>query len=178
MLMVTSLIVIYGSLLGKILIAAWNKYFPQIFPNMGNKLDTTYGAVRRTDKLPFLGTSNAGDYAIGLFMLQNEILEEEKRAVEAQLRYDKESVKLIELEEKQFQEYAGKVIDHARKGGRNLYPLEHAAKSGAGGGLGPIFPGKGGVRPSYLTSDKLGTQLPKFTRDTTEEVCYHCLKAN
>lgn len=41
------------------------------------------------------------------------------------------------------QEYAAKVIDHADARGRNTYPLKKAAREGAGGGLGPVFPGKG-----------------------------------
>ena len=41
------------------------------------------------------------------------------------------------------QEYAKRVIDHAEKGGRTTLVLRKAAKEGAGGGLGPQFPGKG-----------------------------------
>ncbi len=74
------------------------------------------------------------------------------------------------MEEEQFQEYAGKVIDHCQKGGRNVYPLRKAALEGAGGGLGPVFPGKGGVRPSYMTSDQTGVQMPNYKRGTTDDV--------
>jgi hypothetical protein len=45
-----------------------------------------------------------------------------------------------------------------------------AAKAGAGGGLGPQFPGKGGVRPSYMVQDKTGVQLPYYQRTTTDNV--------
>lgn len=87
----------------------------------------------------------------------------------AQLALDKANVKLIEKEEEQFQEYARKVIDHCREGGRNVYPLEKAAKEGAGGGLGPTFPGKGGVRPSYMVCDNSGVQMPHYQRDSTND---------
>ena len=45
------------------------------------------------------------------------------------------------------------VISEAKNQGRNPYPLVKAARAGAGGGRGPQFEGKGGIRPSYLTSD-------------------------
>lgn len=62
------------------------------------------------------------------------------------------------------------VIDHCEKGGRNTYPLKKAARAGAGGGLGPQFPGKAGVRPSYQTADNQGVQLPNYKRDSTDKV--------
>ena len=67
------------------------------------------------------------------------------------------------------QEYATKVITHSEQRGRNVYPLHKAAREGAGGGLGPVFPGKGGVRPSYMAMDHTGVQMPNYQRDTTEE---------
>jgi len=90
-------------------------------------------------------------------------------AREEQLAQDKRNQDLVRLEEDQFQEYARKVIDHCEKGGRNVYPLRKAAQEGAGGGLGPVFPGKGGVRPSYMVSDQTGVQLPNYQRETTDE---------
>ncbi|XP_076461037.1 cilia- and flagella- associated protein 210-like [Babylonia areolata] len=87
-----------------------------------------------------------------------------------QLALDKANEELIKKEEQQFQEYASKVIEHCEQNGRNVYPLRKAAQEGAGGGLGPVFPGKGGVRPSYMVQDKTGVQLPHFQRVTTENV--------
>jgi hypothetical protein len=89
---------------------------------------------------------------------------------EQQLEMDKRNQEAVDLEEKQFQEYARRVIDHCEKGGRNTIPLKKAAREGAGGGLGPVFPGKGGVRPSYMTSDQFGVQMPNYQRGTTDEV--------
>ena len=43
-------------------------------------------------------------------------------------------------------------------------------QEGAGGGLGPLFVGKGGIRPSYMSCDQNGVQLPSYQRGTTEEV--------
>ncbi|XP_046568387.1 coiled-coil domain-containing protein 173-like [Haliotis rubra] len=86
-----------------------------------------------------------------------------------QLALDKANMDLLDIEERQFQEYANKVIDHCEKGGRNVYPLRKAAKQGAGGGAGPIFAGKGGIRPSYMACDKTGVQMPHYQRDSTNE---------
>ncbi|XP_005104825.1 coiled-coil domain-containing protein 173 isoform X2 [Aplysia californica] len=99
----------------------------------------------------------------------NERVDKEEDSKKAQLALDKANVELIEKEEAQFQEYARKVIDHSKQGGRNVYPLEKAAREGAGGGLGPTFPGKGGIRPSYMVSDKSGVQMPHYQRDSTNE---------
>lgn len=87
-----------------------------------------------------------------------------------QLALDRANEELVKKEEQQFQEYATKVIEHCEKNGRNVYPLRKAAKEGAGGGLGPVFPGKGGVRPSYMVQDKTGVQLPHYQRVTTQNV--------
>ena len=65
--------------------------------------------------------------------------------------------------------FFAQVINHCKEGGRNVYPLEKAAKEGAGGGLGPTFPGKGGIRPSYMVCDKSGVQMPHYQRDSTDE---------
>lgn len=99
----------------------------------------------------------------------NERVNKEEESKKAQLALDKANVELIEREEQQFQEYANKVISHCKQGGRNVYPLERAAKEGAGGGLGPQFPGKGGIRPSYMVSDNSGVQMPHFQRSSTNE---------
>jgi len=93
----------------------------------------------------------------------------EEDSKKSQLALDKANVELIVREEMQFQEYSSKVIDHCKQGGRNTYPLERAAREGAGGGLGPQFPGKGGIRPSYMVSDKSGVQMPHYQRDSTNE---------
>lgn len=82
---------------------------------------------------------------------------------------DRANMELLAMEEEQFQEYANKVIEHCEKGGRNVYPLKKAAKSGAGGGQGPQFEGKGGIRPSYMVMDKTGKQMPHYQRDSTED---------
>ena len=87
-----------------------------------------------------------------------------------QLALDRANEELVKKEEQQFQEYATKVIEHCEKNGRNVYPLRKAAREGAGGGLGPVFPGKGGVRPSYMVQDKTGVQLPHYQRVTTQNV--------
>lgn len=89
-----------------------------------------------------------------------------------QLEMDKRNIDLLALEEEQFQEYAGKVIDHCEEGGRNVYPLKKAAREGHGGGHGPVFDGKGGIRPSYLANDKSGVELPYYQKGSTDSVKY------
>jgi len=93
-----------------------------------------------------------------------------EKAHKEQLAQDRKNEELLEVEEQQFQEYANKVITHCRKGGRNVYPLQKAALEGAGGGQGPVFRGKGGVRPSYMVQDQSGVQMPNYQRGTTDEV--------
>ncbi|ESP01910.1 hypothetical protein LOTGIDRAFT_225029 [Lottia gigantea] len=87
-----------------------------------------------------------------------------------QLALDKANLELLGIEEDQFQEYAQKVIKHCEEGGRNTIPLKKAARQGAGGGCGPIFAGKGGIRPSYMAADQCGKQLPSYQGQTTEDV--------
>ncbi|XP_066302151.1 cilia- and flagella- associated protein 210-like [Branchiostoma lanceolatum] len=99
--------------------------------------------------------------------LQKEVLVKKKQE---DLEYDRKNFDLIAVEEQQFQEYAGHVIKKAVDGGRNPYPLIKAASEGAGGGKGPLFDGKGGIRPSYMATDGQGTQLSAYQGPTTEDV--------
>lgn len=89
-----------------------------------------------------------------------------------QLEMDKQNLELLAMEEQQFQEYAGKVIGHCEKGKRNTYPLRKAAREGHGGGRGPVFEGKGGVRPSYLVNDNSGVEMPHYQQPQTEDIKY------
>lgn len=89
-----------------------------------------------------------------------------------QLEMDKQNLELLAMEEQQFQEYAGKVISHCEKGKRNTYPLRKAAREGHGGGRGPVFEGKGGVRPSYLVNDNSGVEMPHYQQPQTEDIKY------
>ena len=105
-----------------------------------------------------------------LLSAQDERKQVEADVLKQQLALDKANEDLVRKEEQQFQEYASKVIEHCEKNGRNVYPLQKAAGAGAGGGRGPVFDGKGGVRPSYMVQDKTGVQLPHYQRNTTENV--------
>lgn len=105
-----------------------------------------------------------------LFSQMNESKTAQENDLKQQLALDKANEELVKKEELQFQEYAQKVIDHCQQNGRNTFPLRKAAKEGAGGGLGPVFPGKGGVRPSYMVQDKTGVQMPHYQRVTTENI--------
>ncbi|XP_076439715.1 cilia- and flagella- associated protein 210-like [Babylonia areolata] len=105
-----------------------------------------------------------------LFRQMEERSQVESKIMKDQLALDKANEDLIKQEEQQFQEYAKKVISHCEQKGLNVYPLKQAAKEGAGGGRGPVFDGKGGVRPSYMVQDKCGVQLPCYQRVDTENV--------
>lgn len=94
--------------------------------------------------------------------------EREQQAKEAELDLDKRNGELLREEEIQFQEYANKVITEARNNGRNPYPLMKAAQEGPGGGRGPKFEGKRGLRPSYLVGDASGVQLPNYSDGTVK----------
>lgn len=99
----------------------------------------------------------------------DQVTSEKERNVkeqEAELEKDKANAKIIEAEEQQFQEYASKVIKSAVDRGRNPYPLVKAANEGPGGGRGPRFEGKNGIRPSYLVNDGTGVQLPNYSDAT------------
>ncbi|WAQ94164.1 CC173-like protein [Mya arenaria] len=113
------------------------------------------------------------DEARGLarFHLDQSDTRKTKEEIEKEqaLALDAANVQLLNLEEQQFQEYASKVIEHCDKGGRNTYPLRKAAAPGHGGGQGPVFNGKGGIRPSYMVMDKTGKQMPHYQRSSTDE---------
>lgn len=100
----------------------------------------------------------------------NERAEKERYKRQEDLEHDHKIVDLLKIEEDQFQQYADKVIKEASDKKCNTYPLVKAASAGAGGGRGPSFDGKGGVRPSYPVSDSTGVQLPKYQRGTTESI--------
>jgi len=115
-----------------------------------------------------------GNVKLAKFHIKQAEERQEKSLKEEQekLEMDKKNLELLAMEEQQFQEYAKKVIDHCEKGERNTYPLRKAAREGHGGGLGPVFEGKGGIRPSYLVNDYTDVELPHYQRNSTDEVKY------
>jgi len=74
-------------------------------------------------------------------------------------------------EEKYFMEYADKVIADSKAKGRNVYPLIKAAKSGFGGGKGPVD--RSGNRPSYMAANWNGKEMPNLVGKSTQEVKDH-----
>lgn len=82
-----------------------------------------------------------------------------------QLERDKKNTELLVQEEEIFQEYATKVIEDAKRGERNPFPLIKAKNEGPGGGRGPKFEGNAGLRPSYIVADATGVQLPHYMKD-------------
>ncbi|XP_039613517.1 coiled-coil domain-containing protein 173 [Polypterus senegalus] len=93
--------------------------------------------------------------------------EQSRRQRVQQLEYDKQNAALNIAEEKQFQEYANEMIEASKRAERNVYALHKAARGGIGGGLGPVV---GGLRPSYLTQDNVGVQLPNYNRTSTQDI--------
>lgn len=99
--------------------------------------------------------------------------QEEKRAAEKtlndnDLEQERRNRELAVEDEKKFQDYARELIKSFKDRGKNTIPMERAAREGFGGGAGPIFPGRGPIRPSYMATDKSGTQLPNSMRCETE----------
>lgn len=71
------------------------------------------------------------------------------------------------MEEAQFQEYARIVIDDRDKRGRDTTILRKAAKSGVGGGKGPLLDDRGGLRPNYQAVNDL-RELPSYAGPSTD----------
>jgi len=92
-------------------------------------------------------------------------LEKANHLKNEQLALDDKNTKLLIKAEEIFQEYATKVIDDAKSGERNPFPLIKAAQEGPGGGRGPKFEGNAGLRPSYIVGDATGVQLPHYMKD-------------
>ncbi|XP_072435374.1 cilia- and flagella- associated protein 210 isoform X1 [Chiloscyllium punctatum] len=88
----------------------------------------------------------------------------------AELEHKQKSLALLEMEKKEFEEYAQQIIEAAAKKGRNIYPLLKAARQGIGGGRGPVLIDESGIRPSYQVKDTSGVQLPNYKRSTTEAI--------
>ena len=103
-----------------------------------------------------------------LFCHQDELKDRTHKARVAELDLDNRNGALLREEEVQFQEYANKVIAEAKANGRNPYPLIKAAQEGPGGGRGPKFEGKQGLRPSYHVCDGTGVQLPNYSNGTVQ----------
>ncbi|XP_062908265.1 cilia- and flagella- associated protein 210 [Mobula hypostoma] len=87
-----------------------------------------------------------------------------------ELEHEQKTLALLEVEKKKFEKYAQEVINTASKKGQNVYPLLKAAHQGIGGGHGPVFKEKGGIRPSYQVQDASGIQLPNYISNTTEMI--------
>ena len=99
---------------------------------------------------------------------QAELKDRKHQLRAAELDLDKRNEALLRSEEVQFQEYANKVISEAEENGRNPYPLIKASQEGPGGGRGPKYEGKQGLRPSYLVCDGTGVQLPNYHSGTVQ----------
>ena len=113
-------------------------------------------------------------------MINRETKSKEERTSE--LTTDARTVEELVKEEQIFQEYANKVIDEAKTNGRNPFPLLKARTEGPGGGRGPKFEGKAGLRPSYIVADGSGVQLPHYPKDESaykyKKVYGHVGKSN
>ncbi|KAK2498162.1 hypothetical protein MC885_018677 [Smutsia gigantea] len=86
-----------------------------------------------------------------------------KEAKQAELEYYRLTEALVTEKEKEFQDYAREVIRlESESTNKYIYPLIKAVQEGPGGGHGPIFVDRGGLRPSYQANDTTGVQLPFF----------------
>ncbi|XP_015451982.1 coiled-coil domain-containing protein 173 isoform X1 [Pteropus alecto] len=86
-----------------------------------------------------------------------------KQAKQAELEYYRLTEALVAEKEKEFQDYAREVIElESDSTNKYTYPLIKAVQEGPGGGRGPVFVDRGGLRPSYQTTDNTGVQLPFY----------------
>ncbi|XP_007539363.1 cilia- and flagella- associated protein 210 [Erinaceus europaeus] len=94
-------------------------------------------------------------------MVKNKL--KTKEAKQAELEYWKLSDALMAEKEKEFQNYAREVIEHESESrNKQIYPMVKAVEQRPGGGHGPVFVERGGIRPSYQTYDSTGVQLPFY----------------
>ncbi|KAM5279912.1 cilia- and flagella- associated protein 210 [Ctenodactylus gundi] len=85
-----------------------------------------------------------------------------KQAKEAELEYCRNTETLATEKEKEFQNYAREVIEfESKSSNKYIYPLVKAVQEGSGGGHGPAFVHRGGLRPSYQ-ENITGVQLPFY----------------
>uniref|UniRef100_A0A8C9AFU9 Cilia and flagella associated protein 210 n=1 Tax=Prolemur simus TaxID=1328070 RepID=A0A8C9AFU9_PROSS len=85
-----------------------------------------------------------------------------KEAKQAELAYCRLTEALAVEKEKEFQDYAREVIELESETNKYIYPLVKAVQKGPGGGRGPVFVDRGGLRPSYQANDITGVQLPFY----------------
>jgi len=98
----------------------------------------------------------------------NQRATKERIAIDNELKCDAKEKQARSLEELEFQKYATDVIERARANKVNTYPLIKAAMPGDGGGHGPVD--AVGTRPSFLSTDAYGVQLPTYQKGSTEAV--------
>uniref|UniRef100_G1LVK4 Cilia and flagella associated protein 210 n=2 Tax=Ailuropoda melanoleuca TaxID=9646 RepID=G1LVK4_AILME len=86
-----------------------------------------------------------------------------KQEKQAELEYCRLTEALVAEKEKEFQDYAREVIElESESTNKYIYPLVKAVREGHGGGRGPVFVDRGGLRPSYQANDVTGVQLPFY----------------
>uniref|UniRef100_A0A4X1VMG2 Trichohyalin-plectin-homology domain-containing protein n=1 Tax=Sus scrofa TaxID=9823 RepID=A0A4X1VMG2_PIG len=86
-----------------------------------------------------------------------------KQAKQAELEDCRLTEALIAEKEKEFQDYAREVIElESKSTNKYMHPLVKAVQEGPGGGHGPVFVDRGGLRPSYQVNDITGVQLPFY----------------
>lgn len=86
-----------------------------------------------------------------------------KQSKEEELDYWRLTEALTVEKEKEFEKYAREVIiSESGSTKKYAYPMVKAVQEGVGGGRGPPFVGRGGIRPSYQANDATGVQLPFY----------------
>nr|XP_004651782.1 coiled-coil domain-containing protein 173 isoform X2 [Jaculus jaculus] len=87
-----------------------------------------------------------------------------KQEKQEELDYYRLTEALAAEKEKEFQNYAREVIDlESESTNKYIYPLVKSVQEGLGGGRGPPFMERGGLRPSYQVNDITGVQLPSYS---------------
>ncbi|XP_006902177.1 PREDICTED: coiled-coil domain-containing protein 173 [Elephantulus edwardii] len=87
-----------------------------------------------------------------------------KQSKEAEINYCRLTEAIAAEKDKEFQNYAREVIESESQSTKKyIYPLVKAAQEGPGGGRGPVFGHRYGLRPSYQVNDATGVQLPSYS---------------
>ncbi|KAM6178336.1 cilia- and flagella- associated protein 210 [Rhynchocyon petersi] len=87
-----------------------------------------------------------------------------KQSKEEEVNYYKLAEAIAAEKEKEFQNYAREVIESESQATKKyIYPLVKAVQEGPGGGRGPVFVDRCGLRPSYQVNDASGVQLPYYS---------------
>lgn len=99
-------------------------------------------------------------------MLQAEKSARRQRKRREEHEFEEKKAELEADEDERFRRYSRRLIKEALEGQLNVFPLEKAAKGGAGS----LEGGAGGGAPVYLVHDESGAQMPQYATGNTQSI--------